>query len=179
MGCTKEAFLLAGGLVGDNSGTITTSSVRNAELTANGVAGFVVGNEIDGYIVDSFVYSPDSVITNGENWAGGGFARFNFGKLERVYAVVGEFIGFGTSGRFGGLVGQNGDERSPSPSVGVITDAYALVKVNVTGEQNQQGGLVAVDWTSNLVQNLFWAAEAAGIGISAAGTDLQTVAAME
>ena len=142
----------SGGLVGGNSGTITSSySLGPVKSTGNEatVGGLVGGN--GGTITASYSRSP--VKATGNNAIVGGLAGYNVhwwesntnryfpGIITASYAI-GPVVATGSNSLVGGLVGRN---------TGTIAAAYSRSPVKTTGNGTSVGGLVG--WNERFTYN--------------------------
>ncbi len=124
----SESNAEAGGLVGQNSGSITNSYASGAVTHGNPMGGLVGDNKLKGNISNSYAIGA---VTGGGDI--GGLVGLNQGLITSSYAtgaVTGEW------GNIGGLVGRNGEELA----TGEIVKCYATG--NVTGKNaGNVGGL--------------------------------------
>ncbi len=138
----------AGGLVGENYGTIA-QSFSTSNLTANHAAGGLVGVNWDsGSISDS--YARGSV--SGNSAEIGGLVGNSFGSITRSYAT-GAVTGSATVK--GGLIGYHGSGSVTSSSywdtqtTGMSTSAGGVGTTGLTTDQmKQQGSLSGFDFSS-------------------------------
>jgi hypothetical protein len=175
----------AGGLVGRNSGKITTSSstCMLSGLSGTGwvVGGLVGGNQ--GSITTS--YSAGTVSVD-RSAAVGGLAGSNGGSITTSYST-GTVSG---DSCVGGLVGVNQGIITMSYGTGIVTgDRFVggLVGINewysavtqcystgtVSGNEDM-GGLVGYNWEDASVTSSFWDVETSGQATSAGGTGFTT-----
>ncbi len=94
-----KGSLLAGGLVGNNKGTIvkcyTKGNVSSSGRSAHDAGGIVGENSADGKVSDC--YSEMVVTASGSNAYGAGIAGFNYGTIEHCYAA-GDVSGYNVAG---------------------------------------------------------------------------------
>ena len=137
-----------GGLVGDNRGTIR-DSYATGSVTGGGDIGGLVGDN-RGTIRDS--YATGSVSGDNENEFAsiGGLVGYNEGTIRDSYAT-GSVTG---GGDIGGLVGANNG--------GTIRDSYATGSVTGGGENEfaSIGGLVG--YNEGTIRNSYWNTETSG-----------------
>ena len=160
--------LLAGGLAGENAGSISNCYVtgtvrgfaRNGDLRSAYVGGLVGLNIINGTINNCFATANCDAeatplrdllnnITGKNAKAIGGLVGFNVGTITNCYAT-GTATGrdFSISTLVGGLVGWN--------ILGTITNSYATGTVSETAEDRvRTGGLVGYDY-EGIISNSFW-----------------------
>ena len=144
----------AGGLAGQNDGTISNSYVTGTVSASGSAAGGLVGYNNDGTISNS--YAAAAVSTGSD--AAGGLAGQNDGTISNSYAAgaasggtgnAGGLVGYnnggnisnsyatgaasGGAGSIGGLVGSN---------LGNISNSYAVGAVSLSGGGSEVGGLV-------------------------------------
>ncbi len=168
----------AGGLVGHNSGSIT-SSYANTEIVGNysyvgGLAGSnhdcYVGGGVDtkcGSIVAS--YSSGAVsTTRGDSVEVGGLVGWNTGVITASYSSS-PIKATGNGVSVGGLVGYNQRMDSTSTTPGTITASYAVGPVVATGTNASVGGLVGKNHRGTAV-NSYWDTQVSGQSSSALGT---------
>lgn len=163
-----------GGLVGTNSGFIS-SSYSTGKIAGNHNVGGLIAVNRKGAVSNSY---STSNVSNRENQAGGLIGR-NEGTVSDSYATgsvtgkdyySGGLVGYSRSGTVsnsyatgsvtgkhsvGGLVGRNDATISNSYSAGGVAGTSSV------------GGLVG--WNDGSVSSSFWDVEASGMGKSAAG----------
>ena len=139
----------AGGLVGDNHGTIKYSYSSAAVTIAGSGAGGLVGLNATGTILDSFATGNVSAGSNA-----GGLVGVSNGTMTNVYATGSAQ----SANQFAGaLIAQM--------TGGSITNAYGTGAVSGTGSV---GG--AIGTGSGTVTNVYWDTSTTGQGSSAGGT---------
>ena len=143
---------LAGGLVGDNRGTITRSHT-STEIAAEGVFGIAGGiaSLNEGTITQSF--SKGKLKAASGNYSPGGIVGYNAGKVENTYSLAkvnqnGNCCG---GGYYGGLVGKN------EPG-GTILSSYAAGKTGSTKRSGATGGgLIGFDASdAGSISSTYW-----------------------
>jgi hypothetical protein len=134
VGGLNVANLQAGGLVGNNSGTILSSVVTGNVQTGDGsiAGGLVASNSVSGAITGSQVSGN---VTVGADSAAGGLVGANAGAITGSTAS-GAVSSAGANSIIGGLAGA---------SIGVITDSIASGAVTSTGADSTVGGLVGAN----------------------------------
>lgn len=145
-GAVSSIYQRAGGLVGENYGTIA-QSFSTSNLTANHAAGGLVGVNWDsGSISDS--YARGSV--SGNSAEIGGLVGNSFGSITRSYAT-GAVTGSATDK--GGLIGYYGSGSVTSSywdtqTTGMSTSAGGVGTGLTTDQMKQQGSLSGFDFSS-------------------------------
>jgi filamentous hemagglutinin family protein len=148
----------AGGLVGQNLGTITGSSSAARVMLGDGttcsgntdctggmnMAGGLVGTNGSGATVTSSFAT--GVVSAGVNSLAGGLVGANNGAIGFSYAtgdvsITGNASSNSMSSFGGGLVGQNGNGGFPAPTATIVS-SYATGDVTGTGLNLAIGGLV-------------------------------------
>jgi subtilisin family serine protease len=134
VGGLNVANLQAGGLVGNNSGTILSSvATGNVQAGDGSIAGgLVASNSVSGAITGSQVSGN---VTVGADSAAGGLVGANAGAITGSTAS-GAVSSAGANSIIGGLAGA---------SIGVITDSIASGAVTSTGADSTVGGLVGAN----------------------------------
>ena len=160
------ASIIAGGLVGQNSGVIQQSSAAAAvsvgksdTLTALSIAGGLAGAN-RGAITRS---SASGAVSVGPNGIGGGLVAFNSGTISDAFATGGVTGAAGTGGitTLGGLVGAN---------QGQIAGSYARGDVGGASVANLQvGGLVGSNSGGSILSSAALGNVHAGDGSTAGG----------
>lgn len=152
---SSHAFV--GGLVGENSGTVSKSYVSGT-VTGGAYVGALVGlNGASGSITESYATGA----ANGINDIGG-LVGLNGGAIAESYATG--TINEGRSGLgIGSLVGVN--------TTGTITQSYAIGVLG--GGGFAVGGLVGAGGGANVTAS-YWDTETTGRSISGGGTGLTT-----
>ena len=178
------------GLFGYSSGTITTLGLTNVNVTGFNSVGGLVGNNT-GTISRSFVTGSVSGVTiegglgnwrpcwreqwndqhslrecerHGRSGAShvGGLAGANNGSITDAYALGAVTTGTGVD-RVGGLVGTNDGTILRTYATGLVTAPLSLTA----------GGLVGTT-TGGSIQNSFWDSDTSGQSTSAGGSPLTT-----
>ncbi|MED5597939.1 YDG domain-containing protein [Janthinobacterium sp. P210006] len=142
----------AGGLVGENHGTIRNSYAA-LDVSSTSVSGGLVARN-NGTIIDSYATGAVS-----SNWQSGGLVGENIGKIINGYAtgsVTGQSIA-------GGLVGNN---------MGSIDTSFATGLLIIAPGGYSVGGLVGNNGALPATRNSFWSIGGTGQTTSAGGTGL-------
>ncbi|KAB8058115.1 filamentous hemagglutinin N-terminal domain-containing protein [Janthinobacterium sp. FT14W] len=142
----------AGGLVGENHGTIRNSYAA-LDVSSTSVSGGLVARN-NGTIIDS--YATGAVSSNRQS---GGLVGENIGKIINSYAtgsVTGQSIA-------GGLVGNN---------MGSIDTSFATGRLIIVPGGYSAGGLVGSNGALPATRNSFWSIGGTGQTTSAGGTGL-------
>ena len=162
----QNATGYVGGLVGSNTGSIT-SSYADAEIVGSAsVAGGLAGhNSGSGRIVAS--YSTGVAITARNNAYLGGLVGHNQGALTAIYSRS-PVKASGSTAAVGGLVGYNQRTTATSTTQGTITSGYAIGPVVATGTSPSVGGLVGKN-SSGVATNSYWETGVSGQSSSALG----------
>lgn len=146
-----------GGLVGENSGTLTDCFAEGA-VSGGAYTGALVGR--NGGTMSN-CYATGAV--SGYDYSIGGLVGANYGTVENCYAagaVSGSGGDFAEVYDTGGLAGYNS---------GIVTNCYAA---GVVSGQYDTGGLVGL--SAGTVQGSFWDVETSGQTASSGGTGLTT-----
>ncbi|HEX3883807.1 MAG TPA: MBG domain-containing protein [Stellaceae bacterium] len=146
---------LAGGLVGQNNGTILSSYSTAAVIANNYDTGGLVGQN-EGTITDA--YATGAVTVSGSGTVGG-LVGLNNGMITDAYATGA--VTASASGTVGGLVGWNA-----GPGEGTIVNAYAAGAVTV-GSGGHAGGLIGLN--SGSVTNGYWNSDRTAAGLPGVG----------
>ncbi|MDG5813885.1 GLUG motif-containing protein [Chitinispirillales bacterium ANBcel5] len=132
---------VAGGLVGENNGSVIEESYSENEISADSVVGGLVGRNNSSATIKRS-YSESEIIANAT--VGGLVGINNSSTLEECYSVgtiTGQYV-------VGGLVGaSNGGSR--------IKKSFSNVSVEIHEEGNTVGGLVGINNTNSIVQNCY------------------------
>ena len=143
----------AGGLVGDNKGTIRNSYAA-LDVTSDGfISGGLVARN-SGTIVNS--YASGAVSSNTQS---GGLAGINLGTISNSYAT-GSVAG---KTDIGGLVGNNS---------GAVNTSYATGRLLIADGASNFGGLIGNNSTPQKIINSFWSIDGTGQTTSKGGTGL-------
>ena len=158
----------AGGLVGSNTGSITSSYAKvdlgGSASAAGGLAGH---NSSTGSIVASYSdFSP--IITSRNNAYLGGLVGHNRGAITATYSHS-PVKATGNTAAVGGLVGYNQRADSTSTTQGTITASYATGPVVATGTTPSAAGLVGKN-SGGAAVNSYWATGVSGQSSSPLGT---------
>ena len=158
----------AGGLVGSNTGGITSSYAKvdlgGSAAAAGGLAGY---NSSSGRITASYsALTP--AITARNNAYLGGLVGHNQGRLTATYSRS-PVKATGNTAAVGGLVGYNQRADSTSTTQGTITASYATGPVVATGTTPSVGGLVGKN-SGGAAVNSYWATGVSGQSSSPLGT---------
>ena len=158
----------AGGLVGSNTGSITSSYAKADIEGSASVAGGLVGhNSSSGRIVASYSdFAP--IITSRNNAYLGGLVGHNLGSITAAYSRS-PVKATGNTAAVGGLVGYNQRADSTSTTQGTITASYATGPVVATGTTPSVGGLVGKN-SGGAAINSYWATGVSGQSSSPLGT---------
>jgi filamentous hemagglutinin family protein len=187
-----------GGLIGENESSSITGSYATGEVTSGGDAGGLVGDNF-GSIQTS--YATGRVSGSGGGASIGGLVGYNLGTLQTSYATgavsssgsnagVGGLVGLNDSDsdlRTGGGVVQTSYATGAVSSTGARSDAggliganfntvqisYATGAVSGTGDSTVTGGLIGANF-GGAVLNSYWDTQTTGQPSSAGGTGLTT-----
>ena len=125
-----------GGIVGYNTGSISNSYATGLLTGSTHVGGLVGFNATGGTISNSYA---TGTVTGGASSRVGGLVGNNSGSISNGYATGMVDAGSGSSSYVGGLVGYNND--------GSISNSYAAGTVTGTGSGTRVGGLVGRNGT--------------------------------
>jgi len=150
-GCQTCQFSFAGGLVGTNDGSIT-SSWANGSVTAgaNAEAGGLVGSNAIGASISNSWASGGVTADAGTGFFSfaGGLVGFNDGSVASSWATGNVSVGAGSFA--GGLVGFNGDFVATAAT---ISNSFATGNVSSSGLNVSLGGLVGFNATGATITN--------------------------
>ena len=173
-------YAVAGGLVGDNTGSITSSyakvEIKGGALWVGGLAGYNGIGSSGKYGIITASYSSGAAITTGSNGNVhvGGLVGENSGTITASYSRS-PVKATGNRSTVGGLVGTNSryrDSISNTTYPGIITASYAMGPVVATGTNSFVGGLVAANSKGTAVDS-YWDIPISGQSSSALGTGVQ------
>ena len=143
----------AGGLVGDNKGTIKNSYAA-LDVTADGfISGGLVAQN-SGTIVNS--YASGAVSSNARS---GGLVGINLGTISNSYATG----SVAAQSEIGGLIGTNS---------GSVDTSFAAGRLTIIPGGYSIGGLIGANASSEKVSNSFWSIDGTGQATSKGGTGL-------
>ena len=159
---TQGSTIVVGALVGNNRGTVRSSSVTG-RINLNGVysesAGGLVGeNKKGGTVTDSYA---EVEIAGNPHYVGGLVGRNDGGSIASSYST-GAVSSTASGPWVGGLAGHNN---------GSITASYSRGPVKATGNTAQVGGLVGLNYGSNPTYPGTITASYATGPVEATGTD--------
>ncbi len=153
----------SGGLVGQNSGAIS-SSYATGSVTGGRDTGGLVGLNWSGAIIAS--YAIVSLESSGPSGGAGGLVGLNWrGAIVASYAA-GSVRSSGSSSSAGGLVGDNWTGTS------IIIASYAAGSVRASGLSSSAGGLVGQN--SGAISSSYWDTKTSGRSTSAGGVGKTT-----
>lgn len=160
-------FGSAGGLVGDNSGTISHSKssgdVSGSDLQEAG--GLAAANQ--GTIEQSFATS--NVTTSGGTIDTGGLVGVNFLSVKDSYATGSVKA---AAGEVGGAFGRTQPTGITNGTPGVVSGLYSVGLVS--GPTGTTGGLVGVTISGSNISAAYWDTQSSGQAASSSGTGLTT-----
>ncbi|MCC7598538.1 filamentous hemagglutinin N-terminal domain-containing protein [Janthinobacterium sp. FW305-129] len=143
----------AGGLVGDNKGTIRNSYAA-LDVTADGfISGGLVARN-SGSIINSYASGAVS-----GNSLSGGLAGINLGTISNSYAT-GSVAG---KSDIGGLIGTNS---------GSVDTSFATGRLLIADGGSNFGGLIGSNGAPQKIINSFWSIDGTGQATSKGGTGL-------
>ncbi|MDO8049139.1 YDG domain-containing protein [Janthinobacterium sp. SUN211] len=145
----------AGGLVGDNKGTIKNSYAALDVIADGFISGGLVARN-SGTIVNS--YASGAVSSNTQS---GGLVGINQGTISNSYAT-GSVAG---KTEIGGLVGTNW-------GAGSVNTSYAAGRLLIADGGTNFGGLIGSNSAPQQIRNSFWSIDGTGQATSKGGTGL-------